>query len=73
LILVPLISFALYSCGGNEQTTTAALAAMNIPEMVGDSTAKKAVTVSQKETTVNKEKSEKEHEEEKEKEKEDSR
>ncbi len=45
IILVPLISIVLYSCGGNDQTTAAALAAMNIPEMVGDSSVKTALPV----------------------------
>jgi hypothetical protein len=64
LIFMPLISMALYSCGGNEQTTAAALAAMNVPEMVGDSTVKTSSPVTQTETRGKKEKTEKDDKEE---------
>ncbi len=64
MILIPLISMALYSCGGNEQTTAAALTAMNVPEMVGDSTAKTALPGASKDAPGRKEKVQKEQKEE---------
>lgn len=63
VILIPLVSLALYSCGGNEQTTAAALAAMNVPEMVGDSTVKTALPKNQKEATGKEEKAQMEQDE----------